>query len=80
MFTRMYPSFNQVIKHSRFGWDNLYNLYLVRGLKALHMRRRGASKQDSWRTMEDVFNTINRISKTEDRNKIYSEHNFELIQ
>ena len=51
------------------GWDNLY---LVRGLKALHIRRRVASKQDSWRTMEDVCDTINHIARMEDRNKIYS--------
>ena len=29
--------------------------------------------------MEDVFNTIDHISRTEDRNKIYSEPNFELV-
>ena len=58
------------------GWDNLY---LVRGLKVQHMRRRVASKQDSWRTMEDVFNTINHIAKMEDRSKLYFEPNFELL-
>ena len=58
------------------GWDNLY---LVTGLKAPHMRRRVASEQDSWRTMEDVFNTIDHIAKTEDKKKIYSEPNFDLV-
>ena len=29
--------------------------------------------------VEDVFNTINHIVKTEERNKIYSEPNFELV-
>ena len=48
------------------GWDNLY---LVRGLKVPHMRRRVASKQDSWRMMEDVFNTINHIARTEGQEK-----------
>ena len=61
---------------SGVGWDNLY---LLRGLRALHMRRGVASKQDSWRMMEGVFNTIDCISRTEDRNKIYSESNFETV-
>ena len=58
------------------GWENLY---LVRGLKAPHMRRRVASEQDSWRTMEDVFNIINCISRTEDRSKVYSEPHFKSV-
>ena len=58
------------------GWDNLY---LIRGLKALHIRRRVAKEQDSWRMMEDVFDTINHITETEERNKAYSEPNFELV-
>ena len=58
------------------GWGNLY---LVPGLKVPHMRRRVASKHDSWRMMEDVFNTIDHISRTEDRNKIYSEPNIKLV-
>ena len=45
----------------------------------LHMSRGVASKQDSWGMMEDVFNTIDHISRTEDRNKIYSEPNFESV-
>ena len=57
------------------GWDNLY---LVRGLKVLHIRRMG-SDQDSWRMMEDVSNTINCNAKMEDRNKIYLEPNFKLV-
>ena len=43
------------------------------------MRRRVASEQDSWRMMVDIFNTIDCISKMEDRNKIYSEPNFKLV-
>ena len=58
------------------SWDNLY---LVQGLKAPQIRRRVASEQDSWRKMEDVFNTIDHISRTEDRNKIYLKSNFELV-
>ena len=58
------------------GWDNLY---LVKGLRAPHITRRVASEQDSWRTMEDVFDTISYIGRTEDRNKIYSDSNFESV-
>ena len=43
------------------------------------MRRRVASKQVSCRMREDIFNTIDYISKTEDRNKIYLEPNFKSV-
>ena len=55
------------------------NLYLVRGLKATHIRRRVASEQDSWRMMEDVFNTISHIAKMEARNRIYLEPNLKSV-
>ena len=55
------------------------NLYLLTGLKAPHIRRRMVKEEDSWRMMEDVFNTINHITMTEERNKVYSEHNFESV-
>ena len=46
-------------------------MYLVRGLKALHMRR-VANEQDSWWMLENVFNTIDHIVKMEGRNKVSS--------
>ena len=58
------------------GWDNIY---LVRGLKATHIRRRVANQQDFWRTMQDVFDTANCITRMEEKTKIYSEPNFELV-
>ena len=58
------------------GWDNLY---LVRGLKVPHNRRRVASEQDFWRMMEDFFNNINDIARTDDRNRIYLKPNFKLV-
>ena len=70
------PTIQQGVKYSRFQLDNLY---LVRGLKAPHMRRRVASEQESWRMMEDVFNNIDLIAKTEDRNKIYLEPNLKSV-
>ena len=57
------------------GWDNMY---LVRGLKAPHIRKRVAKEQDSWRMMWDVFNTVNYITRMEERTNIYSEPNFKL--
>ena len=54
-------------------------MYLVRGLKALHIRKRVAKEQDSWRTMQEVFNTINHITRMEERTKIYLEPNFESV-
>ena len=44
------------------GWDNMY---LVRGLKALHIWKKVANEQDSWRTMQDVFDTINYMTRME---------------
>ena len=58
------------------SWDNLY---LIRGLKAPHIRRRVAKEPDSWKTMEDVVNTINCITRTEERNKVYSVPNFKSM-
>ena len=55
------------------GWDNLY---LVRGLRAPPITRMLASEQDFWRMIEDVFDTISCIARTEDRKKIYLEPNF----
>ena len=58
------------------GWDNLY---LVRCLKESHIRRRLASEQDYRRMMENVFDTISHIARTDKRNKIYVEPNFESV-
>ena len=58
------------------GWDNLY---LVRGLKELCIRRREAREQDFWRMNEDVFDTMSCIATTEERNKIYFEQNFKSV-
>ena len=56
------------------GWDNMY---LIHGLKAPYIRKRVAKEQDSWRMMEGVFQTINHITKAEERTMVYSEPNFE---
>ena len=57
-------------------WDNMY---LVRGLKAPHIRKRLVNEQDSWRMMQDVFNSIICITRMEERIKIFLEPNFELV-
>ena len=58
------------------SWDNLY---LVHGLKVPHISKRVTKEQDSWRMMEDVFQTINHITKTGEMTKVYSEPNFEPV-
>ena len=45
------------------SWDNLY---LICRLKAPHVNKRVTKEQDSWRMMEDIFQTINHITKTEE--------------
>ena len=57
------------------GWDNMY---LVRELKAPYIRKRVAKEQDFWRMMQDVFDTINCITRMEERTKIYSEPNLQF--
>ena len=52
-------------------------MYLVHGLKTPSIRKRVAKEQDSLRMIEDVFQTFNCITKTEEKTKAYSEPNFE---
>ena len=58
------------------SWDNLY---LMHGLKSPHTRKRVTMEQESWRTIEDVFQTIHCITKTEEKTRAYSEPNFEPV-
>ena len=58
------------------SWDKLY---LVCRLKAPHIRKRVTKEQDSWRMMEYVFQTINHITQTEGKTKVYHEPNFESV-
>ena len=58
------------------SWDSLY---LGHGLKAPHITKRVTKEQDFCRMMEDVFQTINCITQTEEKTKAYHEPNFESM-
>ena len=59
------------------GYDNLY---LVWGLHLPHLWRRVASKQDTWRLMEDVFQTIDHVTSSKEQNRVFFKPNFETAQ
>ena len=52
---------------------------LIYMLKALHIRKRVTKEQYSWRTMEDIFQTINHIPWTEEKTKAHHEPSFEPV-
>ena len=50
---------HQTSKLSDITGSSMDNLYPIHGLKAPNIKKRVAKEQDSWRMMEDVFQTIN---------------------
>ena len=59
------------------GYDKLH---LVRGLYSPHVWRRVASEQDTWSLMEDVFQTIDHVTRSKERNRAFFKPNFEIVQ
>ena len=59
------------------GFDKLY---LVRGLHSPNVQRRVVSKHDTWRSMEDVFQTINYVTRSKEWNRAFFKPNFEKAQ
>ena len=68
---------HQTTKLEDIAGNNWDNLYLMDGTEGTAYQERAAMEQESWRTMEDVFQTIHCIPKTEEKIKAYSEPNFE---
>ena len=58
---------NHTSKLSQISGKGLNNLALIQGLRDSHIRRRFAKEHQSWNTMEDIYRSINRISKNEAR-------------
>ena len=56
------------------------NLYLIWGMHLPHVQRRVASKQDTWRSMEDVFKIINWVTRSEKQNRAFFKPNFKTVQ
>ena len=70
---------HQTLKLSDITGSSWDNLYLIHGLKAPHIRKRVAKEQDFWQMMEDVFKTINIITLTKEKTKVYHEPTFESV-
>ena len=51
----------------------------MHGLKVPHTWKKVAMEQELWRTIEDVFQTIHHMIKTEEKTKAYSEPNSDLV-
>ena len=59
------------------SWDNLY---LVWGLCSLHIQWQVASGQDTWWSVEDVFQMIDHVTRSEEQNRAFFKPNFEPAQ
>ena len=71
------------IHHTSKLWDisasGLNNISVICGLSEHHIRRRLTKEQESWVTMEDVFMSINRITRTEEWMKAYHKAKYNSI-
>ena len=54
---------NHTSKLSQISGKGLNNLALIQGLRGCHIRWRVAKEQESWIMMEDMYRSINRITK-----------------
>ena len=61
---------------SGYGMDNLS---LIQGLWENHIRKQVAREQESWCTMEDVFNSINHVTMMEERSKTYHQPEYDSM-
>ena len=56
---------NHTSKLSQISGKRLNSLALVWGLRDSHIRWRVAREQESWTMMEDIYRSINRITRTD---------------
>ena len=59
------------------GYDNLY---LVQGLHLSHIWWWVASDQDTWWSMEDVFQMIDHVTRIMEQNRVFFKPNFKQMQ
>ena len=55
-------------------------LYLVPELHSPHVRRRVASEQDTWHSIEDVFQTIEHVTRSKEQYRAFFKPNLETVQ
>ena len=56
------------------------NLYLVQGLNSPHIQWQVVSEQDTWWSLEDVFQMIDHVTWIEEQNRAFFKPNFEPVQ
>ena len=56
------------------------NLYLVWGLHSSHIRWWFVSEQDTWQSMEDVFQMIGHVTRIKEQNRVFFKPNFKPAQ
>ena len=59
------------------GYDKFY---LARGLHSPHAQQRVASEQDTWHSMENVFQTIEHVTRSEEQNRAFFNPNLEVLK
>ena len=55
-------------------------LYLVQGLHSPHVWWRVASEQDTWCSMEEVFQTTEHVTRSEEQNRAFFNPNLETLK
>ena len=68
---------SKMCKSLGVGYDKLY---LVRGLHSLHAWWRVASKQDTWLSMDNVIQTIEWVTRSEEWNRPFFKPNLEALR
>ena len=64
---------NHISRLSQMSRKGLNHLALVQGLRDIHVRRKVMKEQESWNAMEDIYRSINWITKNEARTRAYQE-------
>ena len=72
-------SMNHTSKLSQISGKRPTNLALIWGLRDCHIKWRVAKEQESLITMEDVYRSINRITKTDAHTKAHHEPIYDSI-
>ena len=70
---------NHTSKLSQISGKELNSLSLIQGLRDYHIRWRVAKEQESWITIEDIYRSISRITKTDAHMKTLHEPRYNSI-
>ena len=70
---------NHTSKLSQISGTVLNSLVFIQGLRDCHIKRRVAKEQESCIMMEDVYKSINKITKPDAYTKAYHEPRYDTI-